>query len=64
MNSKHYSLEELKLELQRMKPRSQLYELIKKEMQRRGRWKAKERGKSFNKGYDRRRQGLEPEETA
>lgn len=38
-----------------MKPRQQLYELVKAEMVRRNRWKAKPRGNGFNKGHDSRR---------
>ncbi|HJQ08010.1 MAG TPA: hypothetical protein VJ836_00850 [Candidatus Saccharimonadales bacterium] len=34
----------LEAELRRMKPRQQVYELIKRDMQRRGRWKLKDRG--------------------
>lgn len=43
------NLAELEAELSKMKPRSKLYELIKKEMQRRGRWKRLARGKPFTK---------------
>lgn len=46
---------ELEKALRAMKPRSKLYELVKKEMKLRGRWKAKARGKAFSKGYDERR---------
>lgn len=45
-------LKELEKQLRSMKPRQALYELVKKEMMRRGRWKQKPRGKSFNSGYD------------
>lgn len=48
-------LEELRQALKGMKPRSPLYELVKAEMQIRGRWKQKPRGKGFNKGHDPRR---------
>jgi hypothetical protein len=37
-------LAELEAELQKMQPRQKLYELIKAEMKRRGRWKVKDRG--------------------
>jgi hypothetical protein len=40
-------LKELEEALKVMQPRQQLYELIKAEMVRRGRWKLKPRGKSF-----------------
>jgi hypothetical protein len=38
--------------LREMQPRQKMYELIKAEMIARGRWKAKPRGKAFNKGRD------------
>jgi hypothetical protein len=50
-------LQELARELHAMKPRQPLHELIKAEMKRRGRWKAKPRGKPMEKGHDPRRDG-------
>lgn len=41
--------------LQAMKPRQALYEAIKNEMKRRGRWRVKPRGKPFERGNDPRR---------
>jgi hypothetical protein len=38
------NLTELERELHKMQPRQKLYELIKAEMKRRGRWKNKNRG--------------------
>lgn len=49
---------ELEQALKDMKPRQVLYELVKSEMKRRGRWKAAPRGNKFSKGHDPRRQGL------
>lgn len=51
-------LNELEKTLKEMKPRQQLYELVKAEMKRRDRWKGKPRGDSFNKGDDERRKNL------
>lgn len=51
-------LKELEQALKEMKPRQQLYELVKAEMLRRNRWKSKPRGSGFNKGNDPRRKGL------
>lgn len=51
-------LTELQHELTHMEPRQKLYELVKAEMQRRGRWKAKHRGKPMQTGYDPRRSVL------
>jgi hypothetical protein len=48
-------LAELEQELRRMEPGSKLYELVKLEIQARGRWKAKPRGKVFKRGEDPRR---------
>ena len=52
--------DELKQALSEMKPRQQLYELIKSEMIKRDRWKAKSRGVGFRKGHDERRVKLKP----
>lgn len=52
---------ELEKALHYMKPRQKLYELVKKEMQRRNRWKQSPRGSSFKKGSDIRRTKLQPE---
>lgn len=41
-------LERVRQELEQMKPRSQLYELIKEEMKKRGRWKNRPRGATFS----------------
>lgn len=46
---------ELEQELKAMKPRQRLYELVKKEMKARGRWKQWVRGKPMQKGPDPRR---------
>lgn len=40
-------LNELEEALARMKPRQQLYEVVKKQLTLRGRWKNLKRGKSF-----------------
>lgn len=48
-------LRELKQALQNMKPRQKLYELVKTEMKRQGRWKTASRGKPFIRGHDERR---------
>jgi hypothetical protein len=45
----------LEKELATMQPRQKLYELVKKEMQKRGHWKGAPRGTSFKKGKDNRR---------
>lgn len=50
--------DELEQELKNMKPRQRLYELIKTEMVKRGRWKPKPKGKPFEKGFDERRNKL------
>lgn len=50
--------EELERELKAMKPRQRLYELVKREMQKRGNWKGKTRGVPMRKGYDERRSGF------
>lgn len=50
--------DELEQELQNMQPRQRLYELVKKHMVLRGRWKAGKRGKPFTKGKDDRRSPL------
>lgn len=50
---------ELENALHVMKPRQKLYELIKKEMQRRDRWKQEPRGTGFKKGHDDRRVKLQ-----
>jgi hypothetical protein len=42
-------LRELEEELRQMKPHSPIYKLVKAELQRRGHWKNKPRGKSFTK---------------
>lgn len=47
--------DELTKELERMKPRQRLYELIKLEMVKRGRWKIAGRGRPFKSGKDIRR---------
>ena len=47
--------DELAKAIASMRPRQQLYELIKAEMQRRGRWKVSRRGKPFERGTDPRR---------
>lgn len=52
--------EELKKELAKMKPRQQLYELVKAEMTKRDRWKQHKRGVGFKKGNDPRRLDLKP----
>lgn len=49
------ALSELERELQTMKPRSQVFELVKAEMKRRGHWKNKSRGRVFVTGQDERR---------
>jgi hypothetical protein len=46
---------ELELELRRMERGSKLYELLKRELMRRGNWKARPRGKPFAEGHDSRR---------
>lgn len=46
---------ELEKALLSMKPRTKLFEIIKDEMKRRGRWKAAPKGKPFVKGFDERR---------
>lgn len=51
-------LNTLERELQTMKPRQQLYELVKAEMTRRGHWKNKPRGKGFQPGKDERRKPM------
>lgn len=44
-------LEELERALAKMQPRQKLYELIKKELKSRGRWKNKPRGRPYkNRG--------------
>jgi hypothetical protein len=48
-------LAELEQELRRMERGSRLYELIKRELQQRGHWKARPRGKPFVGGRDSRR---------
>lgn len=48
---------ELAQAIRDMQPRQELYELIKKEMQRRGRWKYRRRGIPFHPGHDGRREG-------
>jgi hypothetical protein len=52
---------ELEQVLKDMEPRQVIYELVKAEMQRRGRWKVAKRGKGFQKGYDPNRKKLKPE---
>jgi hypothetical protein len=39
---------ELEQKLKETKPRQRLFEIVKKEMQRRGHWKGKPRGKPIN----------------
>jgi hypothetical protein len=41
-----------------MKPRQQLYELVKQEMKQRGHWKAKPRGQQYKTGYNPYKQAL------
>jgi len=48
-------LGELEQEQRRMERGSKLYELIKRELQQRGHWKAKQRGRPFVRGRDSRR---------
>lgn len=49
------NLDELQVALRRMKPRQKLYNLVRAEMLKRGRWKSAPRGKPFSKGSDPRR---------
>lgn len=51
-----YTLKELETALRLMKPQQRLYELVKREIQHRGHWKAKPRGKQYIKGRDPRQQ--------
>lgn len=48
-------LKELERELQTMQPRQKLYELVKAEVERRGHWKAKPRGKPMQSKDERRK---------
>lgn len=52
--------EQLREDLRNMKQHHVAYKLIKEEMQARGRWKNKPRGKAFVKGDDKRRGIIDP----
>jgi hypothetical protein len=47
--------DEVERQLKDMQPYHKLYKLVQAEMKRRGHWKAKPRGKEFQKGHDERR---------
>jgi hypothetical protein len=53
--------EKIEQKLRTMKPRQKLYELVKAEMVRRGRWKSARRGSEFKAGHDERRAKLKPQ---
>lgn len=49
------NFKELEIALKKMKPRSKLYELVRREVTGRGHWKALPRGRGFSMGEDSRR---------